>query len=420
MILLTPRLTTSTQTKGAKHYKTERGAVTIIVAFVTFSLLAVTALVVDIGLLYQERRQLQTAADAAALAATTDLAEGRSAEEAQSAAESYVLENANVTPNQISVEFPAANQVKVACSTTRDLFIAPIFGTTDSSVRATATATFGSATSVSNLVPIIVPIEQVATHTGEGNIADFELGDARPKESFIKIAQLEGGSIKYTISYINSSNSAEDITITDPLTDNTTYIEGSATSGGTYDQSTSTLSWVFFSIPAGDSRTVSFYAQAPGINNTAYLNTNGSNHTISAKASQHPQKGFFWLCDFNTGSSGTPELDDWIRYGYPEEVSIGFVTNGEGVRVSLKDALNARKTRDPKVVLPLYNYTQDQGNTGKYHIVGFAEFMITRFTLNGQPKSISGYFTDGTVTTGSVNGTHPDDDFGIMVIWLID
>ncbi len=420
MIPLTPRLTTSTQTKGAKHFNTERGAVTIIVAFVTFSLLAVTALVIDIGLLYQERRQLQTAADAAALAATTDLAEGRSTEEARSAAESYVLENANVNPNQISVEFPAANQVKVACSTTRNLFIAPIFGTTDSSVGATATATFGSATSVSNLVPIIVPIEQVSTHVGEGNIADFELGDNRPKEPFNKTAQLEGGSIKYTISYVNISSSAEDIAITDPLIGNTIYVEESASGGGTYDQTTNTLSWSFSGVSAGDSRTVSFYAQAPGINNTAYLNTSSSSNTISTQASLDPQKGFFWLCDFNTGASGTPELDDWIRHGYPEEVSIGFVANGEGVRASLKDALNTRTTRDPKVVLPLYNYTQNQGHTGKYNVVGFAEFMITRFALNGQPKSISGYFTDGTVTTGSVNGPNPDDDFGIMVIWLID
>jgi uncharacterized repeat protein (TIGR01451 family) len=402
------------------YLKLERGAVSIIVAFVTFSLLAVAALVIDIGLLYQERRQLQTAADSAALAGITELAEGRSMEEAQATAESYVLQNANVTPDQILIDFPGANQIKVTCSTTRKLFIAPIFGEKQSSVETTATATFGSATSVRNLVPIIVPIQEVVNHIGEGNAAYFELGEDRPEEAFTKTGKIEQGQIKYTISYINTSNGPENITITDPLSNNALYINGSATGGGVYDPSTNTLIWTFSGVAAGDNRTVTFYAQAPSIDNTAYLKTSSSPKTVVAKANEDPQKGFFWLCDFNAGSSTTPELDSWIRNGYPEEVSIGFVANGEGVRASLKDALGARQAHDPKVVLPLYNYTEDQGNNGKYHVVGFAEFMITGFSLNGQPKNISGYFTNGTVTAGSADGTPPDDEFGVQVIWLID
>lgn len=403
-----------------KYLNSEGGAVTIVVAFVIFSLLAVTALVIDIGLLYQERRQLQTAADSATLAGAVDLAEGRSTEEAQVTAEQYVLENANVVPDQIAVDFPSANQIKVTCSTTRDLFIAPVFGKANSSVKTTATATYGPATSVRNLVPIIVPIEQVAGHIGEGNIARFEFGEDRPAEGFTKTAQIDTDKIKYTISYINTSNSTEDITITDPLVGNTAYIDGSATSGGIYNSATKTLTWTFSGIPAGARKSVSFYAQAANVNNTAYLKLSSSPKTISAKASEGPQKGFFWLCDFDAGASGSPELDDWIRYGYPGEISIGFIANGEGVRSSLRDALNARRQRDPKVVLPLYNYTVDQGNTGKYHVVGFAEFVITDYELTGQPKNISGYFTNGTVTVGSADGLNPDNDFGIMVVWLID
>lgn len=403
----------------AKHLKNEEGAVTIIVAFVIFSLLAVTALVIDIGLLYQERRQLQTAADSAALAGAIELAEGRSSEQAQTVAESYTLKNTNVTPDQIAVDFPQANEIKVTSSTTRNLIIAPMFGETNSSVKASATATFGPATSVRNLVPIIVPIEQVASHIGEGNIADFELGEDRPKEPFTKTAQLEGDKIKYIINYINSSNKTEEITITDSLSQNATYVEGSATSGGSYDATTKTLTWTLSNIAAGDCRTVSFYVQAPDINNTAYLKTSSSNKTISASVSgNNPQKGFFWLCDFNAGSGGTPDYDNWIRYGYPEEVSVGFVANGEGVRASLSEALSARQQRDPKVVLPLYNYTEEGGSPGKYHVVGFAEFMITGFNLHGQPKTVSGYFTTGTVTVGSADGIPPADDFGVTVVWL--
>jgi len=397
----------------------EAGAVSIIAAFAIFSLLAVTALVIDIGLLYQERRQLQTAVDAAALAGAIDLAEGKGPEQAQAAAQLYVLQNSNVAPNQVSVDFPEANEISVTGTTTRNLMIAPIFGRKNSQVKASASAGFGPATSVQNLVPIIVPIEQVASHTGAGNIANFELGEDRPKEAFTKTAQIEGDRIKYIINYINSGNSAEDITITDPLSENATYVEGSATNGGIYNSETRTLTWTFANIAPGDNRTVSFYVQAPDVNNTAYLKTSSSSKTITAGVSgNNPQRGFFWLCDFNAGSGGTPDLDSWIRSGYPEDVSVGFVANGEGVRASLNEALSARQQSDPRVVLPLYNFTEEGGSPGKYHVVGFAEFMITGFDLHGQPKAVSGYFTTGTVTAGSSDGILPTDDFGVTVVWL--
>lgn len=52
----------------------ERGAIAVIVAFALVALLGFGAVVVDVGALYQERRELQNGADAAALAVAKDCA----------------------------------------------------------------------------------------------------------------------------------------------------------------------------------------------------------------------------------------------------------------------------------------------------------------------------------------------------------
>ncbi|MDI6689327.1 MAG: hypothetical protein QME54_02770 [Actinomycetota bacterium] len=79
-----------------------------------------------------------------------------------------------------------------------------------------------------------------------------------------------------------------------------------------------------------------------------------------------------------------------------------------------------RKEYDPSVVLPLYDYTKGGGSPGEYHIVGFAEFVVTDFDFKGNPKTITGYFTNGAVTTGAGGEEKPPYDFGICVVWLVD
>ena len=59
-----------------RRLKDERGAVAIIVAAIMVPLLICTALVVDMGSAYVRKRELQNAADAAALAIALDCAGG--------------------------------------------------------------------------------------------------------------------------------------------------------------------------------------------------------------------------------------------------------------------------------------------------------------------------------------------------------
>lgn len=296
----------------------DKGVITIVVTAAMAALLLSLAVVIDIGLLYQERRQLQTSTDAAALAAAMDIAEGQSVHEAVFKAVEYVSSNSNVPPSQIQISFPQNNEVRVTAKTYREVYFSGLVGKRTAQVTAKSTAMMGAASGVSKLVPFIVPLEKVPDYTGESKTGTFELGEDRPTDQ---------------------SNKA--------------------------------------------------------------------------------QMGYFWLCNFDNGSGGVPDYDRWIRNGFPEYVYVGDMANGVGVKASLKDALLWRKGNDPEIVLPVYSDTSRGGSVGKYHVVGFAEFVITGFDFTGQPKTISGYFTGGTTVSG-VPGSKPNAYFGIDTIWLVD
>ncbi len=294
----------------------ERGAVTVIIVVVLGALLAVAALAIDAGMLYQERRQLSTAVDAAALAAAQELAEGRP-ESAESAARDYVASNSDVPGVAVTVTFPSPKQVTVSAGTSRDLFFARSFGNKKASLAAQATACYGPATSTSNLAPFIVPALFVPSHLGPANNFSFTLGDDRP------------------------------------------------TGGG-------------------------------------------------------GQGGYFWLCDYDPGGGGSPKFADWIVNGYQGEVSVGSVANGTGVKATLKSAMKERIATDPNVVIPVFDSTEHSGANGEYHVVGFAEFVITGFNFNGSPKVVSGYFTNGRLVASAGSHGSPGVDFGITTVWLVN
>ena len=72
-------------------WRDDSGATALFVAVITVVLLGVAALVVDVGLLYAERRSMQTAADAAALAGVQELP--ASVSNAKAEADAYVSSN---------------------------------------------------------------------------------------------------------------------------------------------------------------------------------------------------------------------------------------------------------------------------------------------------------------------------------------
>ncbi len=130
----------------------ETGATITVVALLLTVLLAMAALLVDLGLLYQERRELQNGADAAALAVAQDCA-GGGCGTYQATAETYA--DANASDGQAVVDpvtFPTATSVEVVARTAdpdgspglvRAVF-GRVFGREGQQVSARAVASWGS------------------------------------------------------------------------------------------------------------------------------------------------------------------------------------------------------------------------------------------------------------------------------------
>ena len=406
--------------------RNEHGAIAVMVAVMLVALIGTLAVVADIGMLYQQRRQLQTAVDAASLAAVMELAEGRGSSAAQTVATGYVEDNKGTTAAvSTTVSFPTPTTVRVAATVNRSLFFANVFGRSTQDVGARATASYATAASVRDLVPIAVPEHFVDEHTGPDNAGTFVFGQDRPVEPFTKTSATEGSTITFTITFINDKGKTINLTIRDPLPSNLTYVQGSADQGGTYCSSSKTITWVFNGLADGDSRTVTFRAtqaktKCTSGKNVAYAYVCGYPTQSATADSASPQLGFFWLADLeNAGNTGLPKYDEWIRSGYPNPVEIGFLQNGPGMKSGLKGAVQWRMDNHPKVLVPLFDYTAYEGRNGVYHVVGFAEFYITGNNIQSNNKSITGYFTTGTVVSGSPEGGGgTPSDHGARVVRL--
>jgi Flp pilus assembly protein TadG len=131
----------------------ERGAVAVVVALALIALLGVSALVLDAGNLYWERRQLQAGADAGALAAAQDFAAGEDAAALASAknfADQNNVRGAYVDDvNGFQVD-ASAQEVTVTAQTGSPAgpealrsWVAGVLGIDDYATSATATAAWG-------------------------------------------------------------------------------------------------------------------------------------------------------------------------------------------------------------------------------------------------------------------------------------
>jgi uncharacterized repeat protein (TIGR01451 family) len=393
----------------------EKGQVAIIVGLLAVVLFGAVALVVDTGAAYETRRSLQNGADAAALAGVMELAEGRGNQAADAVARQYVVDNLSAV-DKTDINFPTDRQVMIRVEKARPTFFARIFGVESIPVAARATASTGVASEVTNLMPLIVPQQRVGAHTGALNEGTFVVGEDRPLETFSILYDISGNRVTYTVTYINNANNPADMEVWSPVPAGATYVDGSATSGGILDGAA--VRWYWPGVIAGDSRQATYVVEFGGAvdpANSAYASANGG-PTQTTTTDSGPQMGFFWLSDFDASAGGTPDFADWIINGYPNPVSIGAIASGTGVKAALKTAMAQRLARDASVILPLYDYTEGGGHNGEYRVIGFAEFFITGFDFNGNPKTVTGYFTSGAVTSGFAGG--PAADYGVKAIWL--
>jgi len=199
--------------KIGKDVSNERGQVVIIVALLIVSLLGMTALVVDMGSLYEERRFLQTIADSAALAGAQELPE--KPDEAIQKAIEYAGNHRDLSSINIEVTIERwevnNDQITVKVNNPNTpVYFAKVLGIYSADVVATATARVGKPRALSNLVPWGASIPEGVSwedwlSAGDEKILKFGAGGAI-EGNFYALdldGQHGGGSSSYTYCIIN-------------------------------------------------------------------------------------------------------------------------------------------------------------------------------------------------------------------------
>ena len=151
-----------------RSLKNERGAVAVIVAILIVPLLVCTALVVDMGSAYARNREAQNAADAAALAVAQDCAGGACGNYSSTAT---TFATANVPSGPVSTAASvntSTGKVTVNTTSTVPFSFGPVVGIDSTDVHATATATWGSPSAGTALLPLAFSWCAFAAQTGGG------------------------------------------------------------------------------------------------------------------------------------------------------------------------------------------------------------------------------------------------------------
>ncbi|MGB5952930.1 MAG: pilus assembly protein TadG-related protein [Ornithinimicrobium sp.] len=149
----------------------ERGAVALVVAVLMPVLLGFTALAVDVAAVHADRQQLQTGADAAALAIGQACAAGESCDDdtIDSVAAALTIANKNDgAASANATRSTAPNMVAVTASTVRQHWFAPILGIESSDVAARSAVTWGIPTSGTAMLPVAFSICEFNAQTGGG------------------------------------------------------------------------------------------------------------------------------------------------------------------------------------------------------------------------------------------------------------
>ena len=160
----------------ARDPRQESGQTLVIVAFALIALIGFLALAIDVGVLYAWRRDMQNAADAAALAGARVICDGGTRAQAEAAIEDYATVQNRATGFDSEID---GGLVTVTTSVDAPLFFARVLGTSESGVVARAAARCGEAEGSCAMWPIA--FAQTAWQpfsTGCENGAEFMIIDS--------------------------------------------------------------------------------------------------------------------------------------------------------------------------------------------------------------------------------------------------
>lgn len=316
-----------------KVVKQEEGQSVVMVVLILVVLIALVALVVDIGNAYAQRRIVQNAADAGAMSATRELARGT-----QETTNRQVLAKAK--------EYVELNGVNPDTVTARYFSFDPDTRTTTDLGTVPNTATRP-------------PDEADGVTVSAGKAFNTYLASVIGHDLLAASAE-SYGQISRGICEAGEGEGLFPIAFSEDLFDNE------------YDNG------------------------FPRV---------GVEYTIWDKDNPTTRPGNFgWLSWYNDPSNTelVSNMHDTSRSGRWSISDDPIIPGGPGVQNSsdVKAELNVRiadsdPTRPAEVWIPIYNVTEEQGNSAKYNIVGFAYVRLTGYSFQGAYKYVTAEFLSG-------------------------
>lgn len=163
----------------------------------------------------------------------------------------------------------------------------------------------------SGTVIFTVEVTEAALNNKVENQANIQIGENKTEmtskpEVFVPGKKVEdankgdiqvGDVLTYTVSYANPGKDFATVTITDKLPKGLTYVDGSASGGGSFDKAENRLTWKINDVKAGATGTVTFEAR---VNESAL--TNGIANTANVQLGDHTP-----VVDTNTTPENLPK-----------------------------------------------------------------------------------------------------------------
>lgn len=193
------------QPKSKSIHKRRRGTVAAMTALLMPVVVGAMAVTLDGGLLYLQRRQAQSIADAAALAGAYSLYNGNNYSTAQSAAISIASQN-GITITSSQVTQPQSNRVGVSITSTSPRHFSAIWGSGSMSATASAVAEGGSSAPYSTAA-ILVLNPTGTSVTMSGTTAVSAVGGSVIVDSNSSMSVLSSGSPSITAPTLDLSGS---------------------------------------------------------------------------------------------------------------------------------------------------------------------------------------------------------------------
>jgi hypothetical protein len=122
---------------------------------------------------------------------------------------------------------------------------------------------------------------------------------------------------------------------------------------------------------------------------------------LKDKGAQNDGAGSFGFINL-TGDNGvgSSELGNWISDGFDQYLKTNqdyYVSTGNPFSSNnIKGALDVKMNEGDVLLFPVYDKLTGTGDNAKYHIVGFAAFLITSMDLSGTNEKFYGHFVEIT------------------------